>query len=67
MPLVFAQTRSSLPSGSAEVAIWLVLAAVIVGLYLIIRKTRNTSRRHYLNRQQHEEEMKRRDPDMRDR
>jgi len=66
MSLAFAQTGLSLPSGFAEVAVWFVVAAIIVGLYLVIRRTRNKARRQYLDRRQSEEEMRRNDPDMRD-
>src|SRR5680860_1341311 len=45
MPLVFAQTGSSLPKGGAEAVVWLLVASVIIGLYLIIRRTRIKTRR----------------------
>ncbi len=60
----FAQV--TLPSGGAETAVWLLVAALIVGLYLLIRHTRISSRRQYLDRERREDEMKRNDPDMRD-
>jgi hypothetical protein len=66
MLLVIAQTGSSLPSDGAETLVWLIVASVIVGLYLVIRRTRIKSRRHYLDRQERQDEMRRIDPDMRD-
>jgi len=65
MHSVFAQTGSALPSGFAEVIAWLLVAAVIVGLYLVLRRTRINSRRHYMDRAEREEEQRRNDPDMR--
>lgn len=64
MHSVFAQTGSALPNGFAEVIVWLLVAAVIVGLYLVLRRTRINSRRHYLDRAEREEEQRRNDPDM---
>jgi len=46
--------------------VWLLVAAVIVGLYLVVRHTRNASRRDYLDRQRREKEIRKNDPDMRD-
>lgn len=66
MTPLFAQTGSSLPSGGAEAVIWVLVAAVIVGLYLVVRRTRIKSRRHYLDRVKREEEVRRNDPDMKD-
>ncbi len=66
MTALFAQTGFSLPSGGAETVIWLLVAALIVGLYLIIRRTRIKSREHYLDRTQREDQMRRNDPDMKD-
>ena len=66
MPSVFAQTDSSLPSGVAEAIMWVLVATLIVGLYLIIRRTRIKSRKHYLDRAQRETEMRKNDPDMKD-
>ncbi|MCL1693955.1 MAG: hypothetical protein M3096_09740 [Actinomycetia bacterium] len=66
MTALFAQTGFSLPSGGAETVIWLLVAALIVGLYLIIRRTRIKSREHYLDRAEREDQMRRDDPDMKD-
>ena len=66
MTPLFAQTGAPLPSGGAEAVIWVLVAAVIVGLYLIVRRTRIKSRKHFLDRADRETEMRRSDPDMRD-
>ncbi len=66
MTALFAQTGASLPSGGAEAVVWVLVAALIVGLYLIIRRTRVKSRKHYLDRADRETETRRSDPDMRD-
>lgn len=66
MTPLFAQTGSPLPSGGAEAVIWVLVAAVIVGLYLVVRHTRIKSRRHYLDRARREEAIRRNDPDMKD-
>ena len=62
----FLQIESPLPNGTAETVVWLFIAAIIIGLYLVIRRTRAAARRQYTARKRHEEEMKRRDPDMHD-
>ena len=61
---VIAQDQVNLPDGGAEAVVWVVIAAVIVGLYLVIRRTRLTSRDEYLDQAEHEAEMRRNDPDM---
>lgn len=66
MTAPFAQTGFSLPSGVADTVIWLLVGVLIVGLYLIIRRTRIKSRRHYLDRVKREEDVRRNDPDMKD-
>ena len=60
-----AAIAGALPEGGAEAVVWLLVAGVITGLYLLLRRTRTRSRQHYLDREQREEEMRRNDPDMR--
>ncbi len=63
-PLV-AQGGFDLPSaGGGEIIIWLLLAAGIVGLFMIINRTRKRSYREYMHRAKREEELKANDPDM---
>jgi len=66
MTAPFAQTGFSLPSGGAEAVVWVLVAALIVGLYLVIRRTRIKSRNHYLDQGERESEMRKNDPDLRD-
>ena len=66
MPALFAQIASTVPSGGAEALVWVLVAALIVGLYLVIRHTRIKSRNHYLDRAKREGDMRRNDPDMKD-
>lgn len=58
MPSVIAQSGANVPDGGTEVVVWIAIAAVIVDLYLVIRRTR-------LNQAASEAEMRRHDPDMR--
>lgn len=64
-PLIAQVADDILPDGGLETAIWVLIAAVIVGLYLIVRRTRKKTMNHYLDREQREQEMKERDPDLR--
>ena len=65
MTAPFPQTGFSLPSGGAEAVVWVLVAALIVGLYLVIRRTRMKSRNYYLDQAERESEMRENDPDMR--
>ena len=64
MQLVSAQAGANLPDGGAEAVVWIAIAAVIVGLYLIIRRTRLKTRDDYLSQAEREAEMRKNDPDM---
>ena len=57
-----AQNEANLPNGGAEAVVWAVIAAVIVGLYFVIRRTRLTSRDEYMNQAEREAEMREIDP-----
>ena len=59
-----AQNQVKLPNGGAEVVVWAVIAVVIVGLYLIIRRTRLKSRDEYMDQAERGAEMRTNDPDM---
>ena len=61
---VIAQNDVNLPSGGAEAVVWVAIAAVIIGLYVVIRRTRLKSRDEFLNQADREAEMRRNDPDM---
>jgi hypothetical protein len=66
MPALFVLIDSPVPSGGAEALVWVLVAALIVGLYLVIRHTRIKSRNHYLDRAKREGDMRKNDPDMKD-
>ncbi len=58
-------TELNLPeAGGGEIVVWVILAAVIVGLYIIITRTRKRSYRNYMDRARREQEAKANDPDM---
>ena len=62
---ILAQTEVNLPTSSGqEIVAWLLMAGGIVGLFLIINRTRKRSYRHYMNRAEREAELKANDPDM---
>jgi hypothetical protein len=62
---VLAQSGFSLPdAGSGAIVVWVLLGAGIVGLYLIINRTRKRSYNDYMDRAKREAEMKANDPDM---
>ncbi len=48
-----------LPEG-AEWAIWLVFAAIIIGLWWVVRRTRRRAQEEYFTRKQREQEERRR-------
>ena len=67
MPIspVLAQSGFSLPeAGGGEIVVWLLLAAGIVGLFLVINRTRKRSYKSYMSRAEREAELRRNDPDM---
>jgi cytochrome c-type biogenesis protein CcmH/NrfF len=53
-----------LPTTAGEWLIWIVIAAVIVGLWLVIRRTRQRAYRDYFDRQRAAEQQRLNDPDM---
>lgn len=64
---LLAQETSTIPeAGGGAIFVWLLLGAGIVGLYVVINRTRKRSYREYMSRAQREQEMKSNDPDMRD-
>lgn len=62
---IVAQTLQ-LPDNTGEWIVWLVIAAIIVGLWLVIRRTRQRAYRDYFERQRAAEQRRRDDPDMAD-
>lgn len=64
---VLAQTTDggSVPSEGGGVLVWIIVAAVIVGLYLITRRSQRRANETYQNRREAAEDLRRNDPDMR--
>jgi len=53
-----------LPESGGEWFIWIAIATVIVGLWLLIRSTRQKAYRDYWERQRRAKERRLNDPDM---
>jgi len=63
---MLAQETSTIPeAGGGAIFVWLLLGAGIIGLYVVISRTRKRSYREYMSRAQREEALKANDPDMR--
>ncbi len=63
---LLAQETSTIPeAGGGAILIWLLLGAGIIGLYLVVNRTRRRSYGNYMSRAEREAEMKENDPDMR--
>ena len=62
---VLAQDVSlNVPDGGGEWVFWLIGAAVILGLYWVIRRTRKRAYDDYWDRRKRAEEQRLNDPDM---
>ena len=62
---ILAQSGFSIPdAGGGAIVVWVLLAAGIVGLFLIINRTRKRSYQSYMDRSKREAELKANDPDM---
>ncbi|MEN8238588.1 MAG: LPXTG cell wall anchor domain-containing protein [Actinomycetota bacterium] len=61
---VFAQSGFDLPQTGGGWVIWLLLSAGIIGLFVIINRTRKRSYRDYMDREKREAELRANDPDM---
>lgn len=61
--IIAQQSGWDLPSGG-EAFFWVLGAAVIVGLYIIISRTRKRSYNDYFERQKRAKEQRLNDPDM---
>ncbi|NND04442.1 MAG: hypothetical protein HKN91_16825 [Acidimicrobiia bacterium] len=54
----------TLPDDPLGIVIWVILAAVILGAYLAIRRTRQRFREDYIRKLNWEKELRANDPDM---
>ncbi|GMQ92674.1 MAG: hypothetical protein BMS9Abin12_0151 [Acidimicrobiia bacterium] len=62
---LLAQETSTIPeAGGGAIIVWVSLAIGIIGLYVVISRTRKRSYRSYMSRGEREAEMKANDPDM---
>lgn len=62
---VLAQENSVIPeAGGGAIIVWVLLALVIVGLYLVIRRSQRRSYEDFITRDQREREFRANDPDM---
>ena len=61
--IVAQEAGFTLPAGE-EIIAWVIGAAVIIGLWVVISRTRKKSYREYWERRRAEEERRRNDPDM---
>lgn len=63
--LLIAQQSTELPeSGASGTFTFLLIAGGAVALWFMIRNTRRKAHRHFMDRQQREEEERRSDPDL---
>ncbi|MDJ0954914.1 MAG: hypothetical protein QNJ81_14650 [Acidimicrobiia bacterium] len=67
LELLIALTDSDqiLPDGTAERVVWLVIGAVILALYFLMKSARKKATREYWERREAEEDRIANDPDMR--
>lgn len=62
---LLAQETSTIPeAGGGAIIVWVVLAFGIIGLYVVISRTRKRSYRRYMSRDERDAELKANDPDM---
>ncbi len=52
------------PEDTAAQVVWGLVLAVIIGLYLVIKRSRNRARDHYWESKQREADLRANDPDM---
>lgn len=53
------------PDNGVGIVIWIILAAVIFGAYMAIKRTRQRFREDYIRKLNWEKELRENDPDMR--
>ena len=55
----------TLPDNGVGIVIWIVLALIILGAYILINRTRQRFRDDYIRKLNWEKELRQNDPDMR--
>ena len=63
--LQIAFTEALIPEDNSARAVWAVIAAVILGLYVLTKRARANATEEYWKRRRADEERKANDPDMR--
>ncbi|HSG78611.1 MAG TPA: hypothetical protein VLD62_03450 [Acidimicrobiia bacterium] len=66
-PYFLAQTDDAflgLPTDTADIVVWLLIAAVILGLYLLVQRTRRRAEDAFWERKRREREAERGRPDL---
>lgn len=64
---VLAQTNEevAVPTEPGSILVWLLILGGLFGLYLMVRRSQHRANEAYRRRQETEEELRRKDPDMR--
>ncbi len=62
--VALAETDQIIPDDPAERAVWFVLAAIILGLYFLLKSSRKKATEEYWARRQAEKDRVANDPDM---
>ena len=65
MLIALTDSDSMIPEDNSARVVWAILAAVILGLYLLTKRARNNATQEYWDRRKAEEERIANDPDMR--
>ncbi len=63
--IAFADSDSIIPEETSARVVWAVIAAVILGLYFLMKSARRKATQEYWDRRKAEEERIANDPDMR--
>ncbi|MCP3999009.1 MAG: hypothetical protein GY722_28695 [bacterium] len=63
--IAFADSDSIIPEETSARVVWAVIAAVILGLYFLMKSARRKATQEYWDRREAEEERIANDPDMR--
>mgnify|MGYP001555556753 CR=1 FL=1 len=65
LQIAFADSNSIIPEETSARVVWAVIAAVILGLYFLMKSARRKATQEYWDRLKDEEERIANDPDMR--
>ena len=65
LQVAFADSNSIIPEETSARVVWAVIAAVILGLYFLMKSARRKATQEYWDRRKAEEERIANDPDMR--